>query len=491
MENFPYVSVLVFLGVAGQYPHYPPQNDCPYKECFCVGNEMLCNYRYMKAVPQKRNNTSLNMGSIDFGGNLITTIPARSLPANLSKLSLESNPIETIDITAFDESINTLSSLSLSGARFTQLPEAIFRLKHLTELDLYGINILTWNDTGMRGLGTTLQTLNLGAVGLTSWPGWLKSFSHLTELSVTSSSISILPDDALDMVATILTELSLTNNSLTSVPKTLSKMTVLTSLSLDQNRIKDITWLPQLCNLTHLTLNGNHISKAKKLSSALRFYADTIYYFQINDNFLASIPDMSFLKLITSLDYTNNHISDPYSGVIPSDLTDLQLSNNLLPSIPRIFKTMNSVPNLILGFNRVLSVQASDFPIATLTVDLEHNIIVELTDSSFPENSNIISLILRFNPISKISKSAFDNLPRLQQLDIQHTKLTRLPLAIESLTQLSSIDVSGSTDLVCTCLEKSLERIISQLSSYSVAGDCGQTSLYIFFTELSPSCPPM
>ncbi|BFZ20805.1 hypothetical protein BsWGS_23844 [Bradybaena similaris] len=491
MRTSPYLLAVIFLGAAGQYPQYPPQNDCPYKACFCVGNDMMCNYRYMKAIPERRNNTSLYMGTVNLDGNLITTIPAGSLPANISSLSLQGNPIETIDIAAFDESIYTLTSLSFSSARFTQLPAAMFRLKQLTQLNIYGINLQVWDEAGMRRLGATVQTFGVGAVGLTAWPAWLASFTHLTDLSVTSSSISSLPDNALDMVATSLTGLSLTNNSLSAVPKTLSKMAVLTSLSLDQNRIADITWLPQLSNLTQLTLSGNRIADAKRLSTALRFYADTIYSFTINDNALTSIPDMSFLTRMTSLDYTNNHISDPSSGVIPGGLTDLTLGKNFLPSIPSIFKTMKSVPNLLLSYNRILSIQGSDFPSSTTRVDLGNNIIIELTDASFPENSIITNLILPFNPLSKISLSAFDNLPQLQQLDIRHTKLTRLPLAIASLTKLNSIDVTGSTDLVCTCLEKSLEPILSPLDSYSVSGDCGQTSLYIFFRELSPSCPSL
>lgn len=341
----------------------------------------------------------------------------------------------------------------------------------------------------MRSLGATLQSLNLGAVGLTTWPDWLTSFAHLTELIVTNNDISYLPDDALDLVANTLTQLAISNTKINAVPKTLSKMTALKLLSLTQNKITDITWLPQLCNLTQLSLNGNRITDAKKLSTALRFYAGTIYNFEVNDNLLTSIPDMSFLTLVTSLDYTNNHISDPSSGVIPGGLTYLNLGKNLLPSIPSIFKTMKSVPNLVLSYNRILSIQGSDFPNSTTTVDLGNNIIAELTDSSFQENSIITKLLLPFNPISKISLSAFDNLPQLQQLDIKHTKLTRLPLAIASLTKLNYIDVTGSADLVCTCLEKSLQPILSALDSFNVVGDCGQTSLYIFFRELSPSCP--
>ncbi|CAG5126517.1 unnamed protein product [Candidula unifasciata] len=191
---------------------------------------------------------------------------------------------------------------------------------------------------------------------------------------------------------------------------------------------------------------------------------------------------------MTALDFTNNRISDPNSGSVPADLIDLKLEYNFLPSIPRVLKFMNSVPSIDLTYNRIVSLQGTDFPDSVTGIDLGHNSITELNANSFPPNSGIRYLLLPNNPLSKISSSAFQNLPSLRELDLKYSKLTRLPLGLASLNNLVSIDVSGSDELVCTCMEKSLESKISSLLPDNVVGDCGQTSVYVFFTELSHDC---
>lgn len=243
-------------------------------------------------------------------------ISAGSLPSNLTLISLLNNPTETIDDTAFEDSANTLESLTFSAARFTQVPKAVLSLKHLKSLSIYDTNILIWNGEAMKRIGQTVTKLDLDTVGLTTWPAWIQSFSQLTELSVAGSSISHIPDDALDHVNQTLTILGLNNNSLTTVPKTLSKLTAINSLLLQQNRITDITWLPQLSKLTSLSLNSNRISNASQLSKLLRYHGDSMVNLDIYDNHLTAIPDLSFMTLMPILDFTNNHISDPSSGSV-------------------------------------------------------------------------------------------------------------------------------------------------------------------------------
>ncbi|CAG5119861.1 unnamed protein product [Candidula unifasciata] len=471
-----------FLGVLGQY-------DCPYKECFCDQTDIYCDSQSLKSIPERNVQTKGFYVTLNLDSNQITTIPAGSLPPNLISLSLQGNPIETIDDTAFDESVNTLQTITFDGAKFTQVPAAVTRLRQLWNLNLYSVNILTWDDNAMKNLCPSLLSFQLVTGGVSSWPNWLKYCSNLTDISITSSGISSIPDDALDLVTNTLVQLQLHNNSLTSVPKAISKMTALNILSLEQNKITDLTWLPQLSNLSYLALTENRISDAGKLSSVLRPYANTLQTFSVYDNFLTSIPDLSFLTKIIELDYMNNHISDPYSGGIPENLTSLQLYKNFLTTVPTVMKTMKLLTELDLSYNRMLSIQGTDIPNRVTGVDLGNNIITELTDTSFPVNSNITYLLMSNNPLSKISLLAFQNLPQLQQLDLTHTKLTRMPLAISLLSKLQYLDVSGNTGLVCTCLEKGLASRISSLPSEAVVGDCGQTSLYVFFTELSHGCP--
>lgn len=233
-------------------------------------------------------------------------------------------------------------------------------------------------------------------------------------------------------------------------------------------------------------MHDNRISDADQLSRLLRVHGDVLESFDIYNNQLTAIPNMSFITLISILDFNNNHIFDTNSGSLQPDLGELILSNNYLPSIPRIMNNLNFLTNIDMNSNRVTAIFGADIPVSVLALYLNQNLITELTDTSFPQNSSIKDLNLNNNPLSMISLNAFQNLAKLSKLHLQYTKLTRLPVAIAALSSLDFLDVRGSDDLVCTCMEKSLK---IRIGSSSVLGDCGRMSVYNFFTQLSQNCP--
>lgn len=74
-------------------------------------------------------------------------------------------------------------------------------------------------------------------------------------------------------------------------------------------------------------------------------------------------------------------------------------------------------------------------------------------------------------------------------LSLKHTQITRLPVGLAYLGSLYSIDVSNNTHLVCTCTESSLGCWVTKMDPQNVLGGCDQTSVYEFFSQLSPFCP--
>ncbi|BFZ20806.1 hypothetical protein BsWGS_23845 [Bradybaena similaris] len=461
----------------------------PLQICTCGGNYLFCNDKNLDAIPEEVATKNPVITNLNMDDNQIRFIRTGSLPANLTLITIQGSPIESIDDDAFDESLNTLQSLHFCGARFSQIPAAVLNLRNLITLSICQTNIGSWDVNGMKRLGSTMVTLDLDTVGLSEWPTWLEYFIHLTELQLSGGSISSLPEDALDMVADTLVTLELQNNSLTSVPKAISKLTCLQTLSLQENKITDLTWLPQLSKLTNLLLNNNRLTNATILSNALRVYNSTLYSVTLNANFLTAIPDLWFLTQLQSIDLTNNHISDVNSGGFPVGISDVTLGSNLLRSIPMVMKYLNYVSKLKLNANRISAIQGWDFPPATDGADFGYNLITAISKSCFPANSRISFIVLSYNPISQISTDAFDNVPHLMELSIQHSKLTRLPMAVASLSLLNYFDVSDSANLVCTCLEKQLESRISAMMADNVVGNCGPTSIYFFFTQLSHDCP--
>ncbi|CAG5126512.1 unnamed protein product [Candidula unifasciata] len=162
---------------------------------------------------------------------------------------------------------------------------------------------------------------------------------------------------------------------------------------------------------------------------------------------------------------------------------------NSLPSIPTFMSDLILLEDIVLPYNVIQEIHATDFPPTPVNVDLEHNLIKTLTNTSFRVNSTIVFLNLNDNPIVDISPEVFKKLPALKELRLQKSKLTRLPLKFPALTSLYFVDLTNSTELVCTCAEKSLESWVKSLSPANVVGSCGDTSIYAFFVTLSPACP--
>ncbi|BFZ20798.1 hypothetical protein BsWGS_23837 [Bradybaena similaris] len=461
--------------------------DCPYKECQCYGTYINCLGRGLTSMPLCCGTDSTGYLTLTLDSNQITEISAGSLPTGLSEISLIDNPITTIDDNAFDGLSTTLESLYFMNAKFSRIPDAFLHLDSLQHLNIIETKVLDWNVGAMTHIGETLQTFNLEQVGLTAWPVWMAYFQQLNELNVDSNAIASIPDNAFDKLSTSLLTLTLSNNKLTFAPKSLSSLKNLITLDLQNNRISNITWLPQSSKLSMIFLNNNHISDAGHLSSVLRHYAASLSSISLSFNQLTVIPDLSFMTMMYGFDLSHNHISDPNSGTLHNGTYGLDLSFNLLPSIPTVYKDLKLLTLMSLSHNIIRVVQSERIPVWVTNLDLQFNLITELSDTSFPENAGLEVVTLDNNPLATVSNSAFKNLAFVNNLSLQNTKLTRLPLSLTYLTSIRYLDLNDNSDLVCTCLEKSLKTTIT--SDIYVSGDCGYISIYEFMATLSSDCP--
>lgn len=421
--------------------------------------------------------------------NNITHIAAGSLPPGMKELYLLENPLLVIDDTAFDASATSLQVMYLSEARFTRIPDAFLHLKTLKLLTIYDTLILDWNEPALRAISPNLQTLVLENVGLKTWPGWMTYFTNLTELGFNGNSLSSIPDDAFDKLADGLLVLSLFNNRLTAVPKAVSSLKALRSLNLQGNNIRNVTWLPQSAKLLSLFLFNNSLRDAYELSNSLRNYGDSLTEIDLHGNQLTALPNVSFLAKIEGLDFSSNQMSQSNTGSVPPTINTIDLSHNSLTYIPLFLKTLRNIFEMLLSYNAITRITDADFSKTITGVDLRYNLISELKDNSFPADSIIATLQLNGNPIVAISSLALSTLPQLMELNLQATKLTRLPLALASLTGVRFVDFTNNPGLVCTCLEKGLGAWVATFPRGTILGDCGQTSIYDFFSLLSPLCP--
>ncbi|BFZ20757.1 hypothetical protein BsWGS_23797 [Bradybaena similaris] len=455
--------------------------NCPY-ECICERTFSYCLGWTSHTAPP----TGISPPTIDL--NTANVLPGGVLPGKLADINLYDCPIAAIADDAFDESANTLTSISIMNCPLTRVPDALLHLHALNYLSIADTKILDWNANVMNSIGPHVTSLFISNAGLTIWPSWMQSFTNLTQFSFQGSTVPSIPDDAFDLMNG-LTSLSLDNNKFSMVPKALSMVTTLQTLDIDNNVISDVSWLPKSSSLTSLSLGGNRLSNSTHLSKALHPFSNSLSNVNFNGNRLTSIPDLGFLIKVESLDFSNNMLSNTNSATFPANLNSIDLSSNLFSSIPSFTFTLKFVTTLSMTSNRVTAIKDTDIALQILYVDLDKNLITELTDTSFPRDSGITSMVLDYNPLMIISDSAFKNLASLTYLSLRNSRLTRLPLALASLTKLTFLDVYGSQNLVCTCMEKGLHNWVMNMSAWSINGDCGQTSVYFFFATLSPGCP--
>ncbi|CAG5127700.1 unnamed protein product [Candidula unifasciata] len=479
---FPCVMMMFHLMFASGVDY-----QCPYGECECFRARIMCDNLGMEELPPLLTTQPTVNTYLSADNNAISHIRAGTIPAGLVEISLVNNPIVSIDDTAFALSSTTLEIISITNARFTRIPDAFRNLTALKYFTLSGLQIQDWNSDVMKVIGATIEMMSLGPVGLTSWPSWFQFFTSLTEVTISGNAIASIPEDAFDQIYNRLTSFGIINSSLTELPKALSKLSVLETLIVQVSDLSELAWLPSFGKLTTLRLEDAHLSSAGNLSNALKVVADSVDFVGLQGNRLTTIPELSFMTTLSAVDFMHNRISDTLSGSFPPGVETVDLSYNLLPAIPRPIYNLKSLAYLTIPWNYVTGLTGTEIPTSTTQADFGHNLISELTDSSFPENSSIIYLTLSYNPIVKISSSAFQNLLHLGSLLMTNTNINRLPVSLAPLKTLYYFDISGSQNLVCTCEEVSLRPLFLRLES--MKGNCGQIDIYYFYTSLSVACP--
>ncbi|BFZ20261.1 hypothetical protein BsWGS_23300 [Bradybaena similaris] len=464
----------------------PDQWNCAYEGCECYRGGIDCQGRNWKTLPKLLGYQTEESPSLNLQNNLLTAIGAGSLPSGLSGINFQNNPLTFIDPTAFDGSADSLRQLEFTGALFTQIPTALAHLTTLMSLSIEDTHISVWDDDTMKHLGPTVLYLTLNNVSLASWPGWIQYYTNLQRLEMTSTFTSI-PNNAFDSQANSLNTLQLVNGVLSEIPP-ISSLSVLTSLVLDYNNITKLTALPSYGKLSSISIQYNNLSNATHLSHVFKSVSASLTYIQAEGNKLTTFPDLSFMTKLQTVYLSHNLIADTTSGGISSSLTFLEAENNNIRSLSGFLKGGINLQYLRLGMNFIASLSGNDIPANINELEMSKNLIYELTDTSFPTRTLMDALTLDYNPIFKISPSSFTGLTNLRTLSLKGTKLTRLPVALRSLTGLYTLDMSENSDLVCTCLDKQLRSwyLNNSLSSF---GECGPTTIDYFLNTLSVSCP--
>lgn len=239
---------------------------------------------------------------------------------NLVTLDLSGNNFEVLPID-FSQ-CPLLEQLNTSYNPLTHLPDSIGALKNLRELEMrychieyfpsypnfLSVKILKLGYPEMKEIPQgvfnikNLQELEIDEASIKTLPDEIGSLSSLEILSITNTQLRYLPE-SIGQLSNLKT-LELVDNNLESLPATLGNLSNLISLSIadfnEGNRLKELpTEVCQLQNLVELDISYNKIENLPKKIGTL----SNLQIFNISGNPLNSLPyefaDLRKLKALS------------------------------------------------------------------------------------------------------------------------------------------------------------------------------------------------
>lgn len=370
-----------------------------------------------------------NLLTLNISGNFITNIPTKL--KKLQKLIIENNNLTSIP-DQFEKAINHmkhLEQLDLSFNSLSDLPDYIYKLPHLTRLELRGnkFSILsTFSDS--------LEFLDLSQNEFEVLP---KLPSSILAVFYNYNRIKTF-NPILPNVRFIFCSM----NQLTTINKGVI-FHHLQTLDLSMNLLTDE-------NIAHFKIMAPSLQKLDLSFNRLTVFPDlpsSLMELNLSYNKLTSIPDIDeSLPNLDVLKVTNNLVEEV--GKLPSSLTSLLLGENQIKSIQKshlpklevlqIFSNkLKNPPDLVYTKVKdvfIVSNKLKSFELIFLGSGNDKND----DDDHNGENNSPSHIPLKINPeiltrlnlsnnkLEKISPNVFE-LPNLIYLNVEKNRLTDLP----------------------------------------------------------------
>ena len=409
-----------------------------------------------------------NLGEYACEGQGLTTVGAGEYAEfqQLSKLSLSSNVITTIDDTAFCgthiEDLNlsdnllsdvpdlcciagTLTNLTLSYNNLYVLHglgclnalnflDVSWNLMSIIDVDLLPPSLAklvasgnpissiesTSNDTTKNTEYLIAQQCNLTNVDILT-VGYVPKY-----LDFSRNKLSWFPNFTQSMSSII--ELNLSTNHIREVPvNLLSTLTQMTKFTLSSNILQMFpTPSRPLDSMLHLHLANNNISTIERSSICLY---PNLRYIYLQGNILSSLPDINFLfPKIQTWNSARNTLEDASHGLqFLSKLKVLSIATNNLHSWPNLTGSTGQLKKLVLNSNNLFSIPYGSLDDAKVLqeLDISHN---EFT--AFPNLTAITGslrhLNLAYNFIKDIPQQHLGVFSSGPSIDVQSNQLQTL-----------------------------------------------------------------
>lgn len=361
--------------------------------------------------------------------------------------------------------LKELKALHIEYCKLQEIPVKAFGgLSELTNLTIRTHNS-EWGEISLKVLSGSLSQLpklnrvdlsvnNMGSLS----PSLLCSLQNLEFLNLTSNDFSEVNN------------LGFSASNRTPCPLYVQHL----ELALNRLKVLEDKAFSALHHLRILNLRENRISRAEETALV---GLEKLQQLDLSNNQLIALPP-SFLQpteQLTELYLQNNSISVLPPGLFKGlqNMLILDLSNNALTSQwlgADTFADMTRLVVLDLSHNKLSHLDSNTFrsQYSLQVLQLHHNGLVSIADNAFSSLYNLHTLILSYNSITYIDaltfnglyilgmlsldnnkiqavhSEAFKNCSNLQELNLSNNKLVQVPIAIKTLQQLRSLDISDN-----------------------------------------------
>uniref|UniRef100_A0A8D0TI61 PH domain leucine-rich repeat-containing protein phosphatase 2 n=1 Tax=Sus scrofa TaxID=9823 RepID=A0A8D0TI61_PIG len=309
--------------------------------------------------------------------------------------------------------ISTLTELNLSCNGFHDLPSQIGNLLNLQTLCLDG-NFLT---TLPEELGNLQQLSSLGISfnNFSQIPEVYEKLTMLDKVVMAGNRLEVLDLGLLNRMSHIKHVDFRMNHLKTMVIENLEGNKYITHMDLRDNQLTDLD-LSSLCNLEQLHCERNQLRELTLSGFSLR----TLY---ASSNRLTAVNVYPVPSLLTSLELSRNLLECvPDWACEAKKLEMLDVSHNLLTEVPMRILSSLSLRKLMLGHNHVQNLPALVEHIPLEVLDIQHNLFTRLPETLFSKALN------------KLNK-----LEQLEELNLSGNKLKTIPTTIANCRRLHTL----------------------------------------------------
>lgn len=346
-----------------------------------------------------------------------------------------------------------VQTVDVSWNRIVAIPSSGFSsLRRLAELRLAANKISVVNDRPLAGL-TNLEILDLSCNDIVSLP--VNMFKDVAEsvrqIYLQNNSISAL-SPGLFVNLYQLNSLDLSCNQLTSTwidANTFTGLIRLVTLNLSNNKISklDPTIFHDLYTLQILNLAGNIIDSIPNDAFIPLRNLDTLI---LSNNRIAEVSPLALngLYALTLLSLDGNKLADVHEDCFRNctTLQDLNLSGNILKSVPLALREMRLLKTVDLGENKIDSIDPNSFYGMSNLYGLRMigNRLRNLTSHLFDNLLSLQILNLSNNQIDYVATDAFYNISSIQAIRLDGNRLSSIECLFRNVSSLLWLNVSDN-----------------------------------------------